>query len=192
MANNDLATARDQLGFTPFVSGVSNLIKNLPNEELPATIGVFGAWGSGKSSFMMQLRRQLELPHIWFEAWKYDQTDDVRSALIFKILDALRRESPPGVRARIARAMKGGAKLSYAPTRSAVGSVTHLDMPSADQLSSIVSNERKTISAVDAFSDEYEAAVIAYLEAVNASRLVVFIDDLDRCLPENECAYWSL
>ena len=89
----DRPTTEDKLGFEPYVKGIEDLIRGTKPDDLSLTIGIYGAWGSGKSSFMMQLKERLgnddQIPTVWFEAWKYDRTQDVRSALIYKIFNEL-------------------------------------------------------------------------------------------------------
>ena len=66
-------TVKDLLGFGPYVSGIENLINISSSDDLPFAVGVYGPWGSGKSSFMMMLMKNLELsktPTVWFNAWK--------------------------------------------------------------------------------------------------------------------------
>ena len=86
-------TPNDKLGFGPYVSGIENIIRNAPAANLPFAIGVYGPWGAGKSSFMLQLKRNLEITNyqtLWFDAWKYDNIADVRSALIHSIFQKMK------------------------------------------------------------------------------------------------------
>jgi predicted KAP-like P-loop ATPase len=67
----DLPTFVDGLNFRPYVATLAEIISS-PTTDTPLTIGVFGTWGSGKTSLMSMLRR--ELPEsctcVWFDAWK--------------------------------------------------------------------------------------------------------------------------
>ena len=60
MGPSDKPTAIDQLGFEPYVIGIENLVRKTNPENLPFLVGIYGAWGSGKTSFMMQLKSRLE------------------------------------------------------------------------------------------------------------------------------------
>ena len=42
----------DKLGFKDYIDGIINIIVNISKEDTPFTIGIFGSWGSGKTSFM--------------------------------------------------------------------------------------------------------------------------------------------
>ena len=46
---NDQATEIDALDFTPYVETLADIIQT---GNIPLTIGVFGTWGSGKTSLM--------------------------------------------------------------------------------------------------------------------------------------------
>jgi hypothetical protein len=66
------------------------------------TIGIYGEWGSGKTSFLMMLDKALQekgIFPIWFNAWKYSQEDNLWSALLQTILNHARVS---GSRLRIA------------------------------------------------------------------------------------------
>jgi hypothetical protein len=54
---------------------------------------VYGEWGSGKTSFLQMVDKILkenDVYPVWFNAWKYDQEDNLWSALIQTILDQTR------------------------------------------------------------------------------------------------------
>jgi Cdc6-like AAA superfamily ATPase len=86
----DAPTTNDLLGFTEFTVPVARRITSATNENTPMTIGIYGEWGSGKTSFLKMVEKELianKISPIWFNAWKYDQEDNLWSALIQTILD---------------------------------------------------------------------------------------------------------
>ncbi|RLC76133.1 MAG: hypothetical protein DRJ03_29190, partial [Chloroflexi bacterium] len=81
------------MGFKRFVEPLARRIAGATNESTPLTIGVYGEWGSGKTSFMQMVDEELKkkgIHPIWFNAWKYDKEDNLWSALIQTILDQIR------------------------------------------------------------------------------------------------------
>jgi hypothetical protein len=200
MLPSDKPTRIDQLGFEPYVKGVENLIRQTAPDDLPLTIGIYGAWGSGKTSFMLQLQSRLEtntdglsLPTIWFDAWKYDRMQDVRSALIYKILFDLQTKADVRTKEKLENAAKNLGRLTAAFIKQ---SHVHLGAPGGGgvTLPSILEAQEYTRdwrnyqTIIDQFVSEFGKAVEAYLgqcQQKQEAKLVVFIDDLDRCLPEN-------
>src|SRR5690606_33354546 len=98
----DNATVTDALDFDDFRTA---LVEILTTAETPLTVGIFGTWGSGKTSLMQMLRADIESQGrpscrtVWFTAWKYDQQDALWRSLILRVLDALYpRESGDGPR----------------------------------------------------------------------------------------------
>ena len=55
----DLPAEEDKLGFTPYVIAIAKFLTN-PETKAPLTISIEGEWGSGKSSFMKQLKSQIK------------------------------------------------------------------------------------------------------------------------------------
>jgi predicted KAP-like P-loop ATPase len=55
---SDNETQVDLLDFSHLVAAAESVVRN--KSLLPATVGVFGHWGSGKSSLMQMLRARLE------------------------------------------------------------------------------------------------------------------------------------
>ena len=96
---DDLPTGQDALDFAPYVDALADILLD-PATRTPLTLGVFGSWGSGKTSLMTMLRdrvladRESEAgvaPYraVWFNAWKYDQEDALWRALLLALLDDL-------------------------------------------------------------------------------------------------------
>ncbi len=85
----DNVTDKDFLGFDIH----ADLIKELLSEEtlLPITIGLFGDWGSGKSSILETLKNEIEDPGsgivcLYFNGWIFEGYDDAKAALLESII----------------------------------------------------------------------------------------------------------
>jgi hypothetical protein len=81
------------------------LLQVVRSSGTPLTIGVFGPWGSGKTSLLKLIQqefdRQSGLDHlwlpvtVWFNAWQYGRDEALWRALILTILDSLRGSKQP-------------------------------------------------------------------------------------------------
>ena len=93
---HDRAASNDTLGFEPFVTAVYEHL-NDAHSRPPLTLSVEGEWGSGKSSFMLQLRRTIEERSpsnyvVWFNAWRHDKDESVWAAFAVEFVRQLNRE----------------------------------------------------------------------------------------------------
>jgi len=97
----DVLTVEDKLNFAPYARTLLDIILN-PDTETPLTIGIFGSWGSGKTSLMRMIEAGLESPSrdgqdgrqafsIWFNAWLYSKEETLWRALIMQVLSGVRR-----------------------------------------------------------------------------------------------------
>ena len=90
---DDLPTDKDALDFTPYAEALVKIVKTA---RTPLTVGVFGRWGSGKTSLMRMVRKRVTeefaFPVVWFDAWKYEREEALWRALIVRVLGALRAE----------------------------------------------------------------------------------------------------
>ncbi len=93
--------ADDALGFEPYVKALSDILLD-PHTHTPLTLGLFGSWGSGKTSLMAMLRDKVEGANghrtVWFNAWKYDKEEALWRALLLVLLDDLEqllKDDPP-------------------------------------------------------------------------------------------------
>jgi predicted KAP-like P-loop ATPase len=88
---SDNETVDDLIGFRVH----AELLRDVVCDEalLPIAIGVFGDWGSGKTSIMRMLERELgkneDIAVIYFDAWLFEGYDDAKSALLTSIIKQL-------------------------------------------------------------------------------------------------------
>lgn len=95
--HSDRYTTEDQLNFNDFCPTLSRI---LLKADTPLTVGVFGPWGSGKTSLLQMLKNEVEEEQeeggqkprprtVWFTAWKYEKHEALWRAFILRVLDAL-------------------------------------------------------------------------------------------------------
>lgn len=99
---SDNETSDDLFGFRVHADLIRELI--MDPAVLPATIGVYGDWGGGKSSIMQMLRDDFEretagqnaeanpykgVAVLYFNGWLFEGYDDAKAALLSSILTAL-------------------------------------------------------------------------------------------------------
>jgi KAP family P-loop domain len=81
----------DLLGFDYLVTAITSIIGN--EALLPATIGVYGDWGSGKSSLLkrtqVELEKEKDVLVLSFTGWLFEGYEDAKTALMGTILDEI-------------------------------------------------------------------------------------------------------
>ena len=206
---NDNETATDFLYYEAISKTVVELIQR--TGDSPVSIGVHGDWGAGKSSILAMIEEQF-LPNenvvcIRFNGWQFQGFEDAKTVLIEQILESL-EESKPILRKgrdKIAGLFKRVRwfKLARKAGGLAIGAATGMPVEVIgqmifDQVKSKIAapeegikaleevggyfkeSENKNIPAeMSAFKKEFEEL----LKDAGIERLVVLIDDLDRCLP---------
>ena len=88
---SDNETDVDLLQFKYLASSVTKTIRT--KHLLPTTVGVFGDWGSGKSSLLRMVQKELAqdsgVMTITFNGWLFEGFEDAKTALMGTILDEI-------------------------------------------------------------------------------------------------------
>lgn len=162
----DSETKSDYLNFDYLVDAVESIAMDA--KLTPSTIGVYGDWGSGKSSLMQMVEEKIKTEHkedaccIRFNGWLFEGYEDAKTAFCGSILDALRTEKtiPSKVKTRITNLlkkvdgkkilMKGGSVALDILLTGGLGSITYLTIDSItnalkDKLSNANADDIKNV-----------------------------------------------
>ena len=83
--------SHDQLGFQPYVQAVYSFLLH-PSTKPPFTLSVEGDWGTGKSSFLLQLEETLKSNKsktVKFNAWRHDKVESMWAAFALHFIKEL-------------------------------------------------------------------------------------------------------
>lgn len=200
----------DFLNFNYLAEQVVEISKD---EKLsPATVGVYGDWGSGKSTLMKMVKKSLDADKntltVEFNGWLFEGYEDAKTALCGTILDEMRTHETLFAKGKekikaLLKKVDGGKLLSkgvkygldYLLT-GGIGMVTELTLTgiiSAVKQKAGDVSEDEIKKVIDAFKKEetkrteiknFRKTFKEVFEDCKGERLVVFIDELDRCTPD--------
>lgn len=159
----------------------------------PFTIGVFGEWGTGKTSLMRMIQSYLSRNNgiitVWFNAWRYEQEEHPIVPLVATIVREVERN-----RNIIAKLADGGNAFIKALRAVAYGfsAKSKVKLPGFAEIeASFVAKEmidRSDVLTPDPLLDRslyYEAfEQLSSIPIKEGIRIVVLVDDLDRCFPD--------
>ena len=190
----DSETNVDYLNIRHIVEMLNNLI--LDDNLTPATIGVYGAWGSGKSSVLTMSEKILtEDPKVLcikFNSWMFEDYYDIRAALIstivqemstkFELKDKLLDKAKKLIKSinilgLIKKGIGYGLDIAFNKGANIIeGFVT-----------SDASKDEGEPESENSLRENIRAFPIIFTEIINKielKRVAVYIDELDRCTPD--------
>lgn len=189
----DHPAASVALGFSDFACGLAELVESSPAEF---AVGIFGTWGSGKTTLMESVRNRLcdneNVVTVWFTAWRYEKEQNLLVPLLDVLRDALREKARTEKRAKrwAGRASRvvGSAALAFAQ-----GLTLRADVPGGGvdaEIGKMIEAYRVRNNEAGSLSGYHRGFkllqdAIAGLSAHGVRRVVIFVDDLDRCMPES-------
>ncbi|MEZ4434233.1 MAG: P-loop NTPase fold protein [bacterium] len=197
----------DLLGQFAAVDTLLSTVEGLPP---PACVALYGAWGSGKTTVMHNAMRRcserLWIP-VWFAPWEYDRQPDLLQPLLRALLlevrkrkgedpdrwKAFKKQATAAFTALAGLSIRVGFRTLLNATLGPVGEqapVTARDM-SAFDVERWLDGDDEPPDEVAAVKQRFKALVDAALAlaskdgvAPDDARVVFFLDDLDRCLPD--------
>ncbi|MDA0738372.1 MAG: P-loop NTPase fold protein [Nitrospirae bacterium] len=195
--SDDPESTAPQFRFAEYAQSIADVIGN-PENQTPLVLGLYGAWGSGKTTLMKRVEHYLQPAQkkpeyrtcktVWFQAWKYADEDAILAALIEEIFKAIHRDTfEDSVKASI-EAVIGKFQLTGA-LGDVVKGLTGGVIDPGKWFASLPYKDK--LGFYDVFQECFDRLVWAYVtptglkvdEAFNdrEGALVIFIDDLDRC-----------
>lgn len=216
----DRETVVDMINVRHLVSAIVSTATNA--ELLPTTIGVYGDWGSGKSSLLAMAREELstrpDVTCVSFDGSLFEGYEDAKTALMSTILDALRADPSLGSelkekatnllrRVNWFRLASLAGKFALAvhtgePALAATGIPDVVGLFRRDPTATASEVQEEVMGAVETTKSlirdephisenelgrsvrEFRTEFAELLRESDVKTLVVFIDELDRCLPD--------
>lgn len=216
---SDNETSEDLLGFKIHADLLIDVVRD--DTVLPVTIGVFGDWGSGKSSILKIVYDELKGQNeddlkddtlvLYFNGWLFEGYDDAKAALLESIVEKFKehkllKEKIKEIPAKLLKSVRWmrvlglGFKKVVLPTAAAylTGGISLIPFllqefsqfnakDLAEKLSGdkaedflkdiIKKNDIEETTLIREFRDDFKSMI----DKSEIKKLVVIIDDLDRC-----------
>lgn len=192
----DKAAEEDLFQIKSYTDGLSEFIKVC---NTPMTISIQGSWGTGKTSIMNFIERNLKdagnIEIVKFNTWQFSQfnlEDQLAISFITSMIKQIKLspEDSKGLEkmahslAIVGKGVKsfGATALGVAASTATAGMIKTEDVK--DVIDKLTSNENKDIAtAISDLKEEFEKCIKASLAKHNNNRIIFFIDDLDRLEP---------
>ena len=185
-----------------FVAVAETAVEAVLDDALdPIALGISGPWGSGKSTVLKLIQAELasrsvanaeeQILVVETDPWRYDPDFGAKATLILEVLNALTGElqKREGVTPDVEGTLKKLAKRVNwvkALKLAARSSIT-LQLPGIDDLSGLVNEGDLEGDPEPRNLDEFRqdfAELLANEQLGHVRRVVVLVDDLDRCLSD--------
>lgn len=208
----DSETIIDYLNFDYIIDAVVKLV--LDEDLSPSSIGLYGDWGSGKSSLMKMVEQHLismndkSILCIRFNGWLFEGYEDAKTALCGTILESIHKKEglSSQVKGKVRKLWNKvdvqkilGKGIRYGLDYFMTGGVLSLTDFTIFQITNALKKNAENVTEEDIAKalrslktdnnirkdiKNFHDEFEKILKETNIKHLVVFIDELDRCSPE--------
>lgn len=197
---NDNETHQDLIDFKYLTDSVNLIINN--DNLIPSTIGIYGDWGSGKSSLMKMIELENTKPDnliIKFNGWLFEGYEDAKIALLTTLIDEIIKSRTWDEKAKkyLSRLVKRIKWLKVITKVGSIGVNTYMANQTNFDFTKVVTDisaleiddyikevEDENQSIIDKGIREFHKDFESLLKETKLKRVIVLIDDLDRCNPD--------
>ncbi len=207
--------SNDASDFKKYAHQLSKLIIN---SKPRFTVGIYGGWGTGKTTLMEMIKKELDKNHpdnvetIWFDSWRYEREEysamvPLLRTIILSINDRLQRirnSSSNNKKQQVLTKLRDSfTKVGNAIIRNTTANLglkagDNFEAGATFDIGKMVDDYRSDGSFISGQERVYfrkhisehlkeELQKIRYDtkgDLIYDFRLIIFIDDLDRCTPE--------
>lgn len=206
---SDNETTQDLLGYQVHADLLRKIILN--DAMLPISIGVFGNWGSGKSSLMLLLQQSLHeweeshqnehsiILQVYFNSWQFESYDSTKLTMIESILETLDKdintrkdvfERADDLLARI-NFLKVGVFILKKAYDNLTPDWMKKWLPKKDDIDKITGKDKYNNLLEDVTKGNTSKFIATFRELfedlvndMGYKAVIVYVDDLDRCDPK--------
>ena len=203
---SDNETLSDCIDYNHLITAISGIVDN--PDLLPCSVGIFGDWGSGKSSLMKMLEESYsdkkDVLTIKFNGWLFEGYEDAKTGLMGRIVDEIiekRTLSEKAIKAaskllkKIDYLKLTGSALKYGIGLATMGPLGLAAVSATEWIGKLKDidydkyiKERQQSkdpdlnlkSNIQEFHENFEELI----KETDLKKIIVFIDDLDRCSPD--------
>jgi hypothetical protein len=203
-----LVGENDALGLSEYAEALSDFILSA---DTPMTIGIQGDWGSGKSSMMYLIEQKIKANcqeqgkkrhTLWFNTWQFSQfnlDNQLSISLLSRFIDNLEglkpepsatsNTEPVEIQPKDSKLKNTVRKLTLWMAASVVeiaGATKVADkiIDASEESKSSLADFQQPSEYIEDLQKDLVTLVENKRKECNLDRIVVFIDDLDRLLPQ--------
>jgi len=191
---HDLYHERDLFGTTKKAKIIKNILEsNISYFDDNNMIALYGRWGSGKTSVMDFLTSTLDNYRVvFFEAWKYEDDNNLPLSLFECILDSF-EDHQSKLKDLIDIAKLSANTLFHLTKNLALNSqieVLGIKLSTGQAAKDTIAELEQSVirkshySKIKEFEENYNKLLTEYVELSKKKKILIFIDDLDRCEPD--------
>jgi len=169
------------LGFDNYRDALINIIKG---SDPHFTIGIFGGWGTGKTTLMRMMKKGLDETDeitVWFNPWQYEK----ETHLLIPLLQTINLELETNYREIVGEdTLKKITSLLKKVGKSVKPELTIGIAKVELNSEKLFEEEKEDLTSLYFELNQELKNVINKIKKKGKNKIVAFIDDLDRCLPD--------